>query len=380
MKFLSAIPLPLRVVGLFLLVVLAYSAIGPMVGALLLPVVILLWVVIITTLMYEFGWLNALSNVPVISGFLGFMTNRAAVSETDQASSQETGPRGELSDEDRARLYESGSSALRNMVGFTDVEAEIHERFIKLAQSNPDNPFATQSPAVIAIFSGPRGVGKTTAARATAQMLAGCKALNTAKFVVLKSSDLRSGEYSGATDLGTKKAQEAINGALLLDDADWLLQSDPYGGDQGPGVDLGMAILDVARQHERKVFIAATMSSEAAEKLSRHEDHGRWLGKLTRRNIDFHAPDENTLLEVLQNQLSGAGWSLEDSAAENTAKRLLLEQAERAGDSFDNAEACRRTAESLMETARQEYDSSDSALQRRIIKRNIVTIVDEELE
>jgi len=349
-------------------------------GALLMPVMILLWLVVLTTLMYEFGWLNALSNVPVVSGFLGFMTNRAAVSDSAQAPPQETGPRGELSDEDRARLYESGSSTLRSMIGFADVEAEIHERFIKVAQANPDNPFATQSPAVIALFSGPRGVGKTTAACATAQMLAGCKALSTAKFVVLRNSDLRSGEYSGATDLATKKAEQAIDGALLLDDADWLLQSDPYGGAQGPGVDLGMAILDVARQHERKIFIVATMSSTGAEKLSRHEDHGRWLGKLTRRNIEFHAPDENTLLEVLQKQLSGAGWSLEDNAAESSAKRLLLEQAERAGDSFDNAEACRRTAESLVETARQEYDSSDSALQQRIIKRNIVTIVDEELE
>ena len=82
----------------------------------------------------------------------------------------------------------------------------------------------------------------------------------------------------------------------------------------------------------------------------------------------------------MQNHLGSAGWSLEDSATANSAKRLLLEQSERAGDSFDNLEACRRTAESLIETARQEYDSSDGALVQRVIKRNIATLVDEELE
>ena len=216
MKFLSAIPFPLRLVAIFLLMVFAYKLIGPLLGTLLFPLVIILWLLVITTLMYEFGWLNVLSGVPAVSGFLGFMTNRAAVSDADQASAQNTGPRGELSDEDRAKLYENASNSLRGMVGMADVEAEIHERFIKVAQANPDDPFATQSPAVIALFTGPRGVGKTTAARATAQMLAGCNAVSTAKIVVLRDSDLRSGEYSGATDLGTKKALEAVDGACLL--------------------------------------------------------------------------------------------------------------------------------------------------------------------
>ncbi len=380
MKFLSAIPLPLRMVAIFLVVVIAYKAFGSLSGSILLPLMILLWVVVITTLMYEFGWLNPLAGVPVISGFLGFMTRRAAIAGADAAANESAGPRGELSDEDRATLYENASSVLRTMTGFTDVEAEIHERFIQVAQANPDNPFATQAPAVFAVFSGPRGVGKTTAARATAQMLAGCKALQTAKIITLRNSDLRSGQYSGATDLGTKKAQEAVGGTLLLDDADWLLQDDPYGGTQAPGVDLGLAILDVARQHERKIVIIATMSAEAAAKFAKHEDHSRWLGKLTRRSVEFTGLDEGNLLEVLQSHLSTAGWSLEDKATASSVKRLMLEQSDRAGESFDNAEACRRTAETLMETAQQEYDPADAALQQRIIKRQIVTIVDEELE
>lgn len=370
MRFLSAVPLPLRLILVFLLIVMTYKILGSGLSLILLPLMLVLCALTVTTLMYEFGWLNWVSGMPVLAGFYGFMTNR-------QGSQSDEGSRGELSDEDRLRLYEKGASSLRSLIGAEAVEAEIYERFVYVAKDNPDQPFATQAPAVLGIFAGPRGVGKTTTVNATAHLLAGCNALLTSKIVTLRDTDLRSGQYSSATALGTQKAKEAIDGALVLDDADWLVQEDAYGS--ASGVDLGIAILDVILQYKGRIWIALTISHQCLEKLLNDPGHNRWLGKLTIKTIRFEHFEEEVLSKVLEQHLSRSGWTLEDESTKQAALRLLKEKADRAGPSFDNAEACRRAAESLMEIATQEYTQEDALRSKKSISREIVTIVDEEL-
>ena len=378
-KAIAAIPLPLKIAAGVLVVLLLYKLLSLIAGSALLLIVIFLWLLVLLTIMYELGWINKLAEVPVLSKFLGFLSGRNAQSEPNNVAAETTDPKGKLSPEERDRLFQDGNTLLDGLSGAEAIRSSILQRFIEPAQSNPENPFATQSPMVCAIYEGPRGVGKSTAARATALMMAGCNALDTARMVVIKESDLRSGVYRSAIDLGTKKAIDALNGTLLIDDADWLVPSDNQNRTAGSaGSDVGMAILDIAAQNPKMLFLILTMSSEAAARLRSDSSHLRWLGKLTSREIKFDRLGPDILLDITQQQLATAGWKLDSESTKASLRRLLTEHSDRANNEFDNAEACRRIAEQLIETATNELD--ETSLQNRSIDTGIIRLVDEEME
>lgn len=376
MSALSAIPLPLRIVGILLLGVMAFNVFGKVAGSFIALVAVLLWLIVIITLFYEFGWLNFLAKVPLLSSFLGMLSNRKQVTEPDNLIVSEA-PRGVLDDKEREELYDSAQLELNALLGISDAKRDIDQKLVSPAQANPDNPFGTQSPALVVLFHGPRGNGKTTAALCTARSFVGLNVLESAKVITIKSTDLRGGQYGTATQLGLKKAEEAVDGTLLIDDADWLLADSPYGDDAGPGVDLGLALLEVAQRFPRRIFIALTMSTRAADRLKQDGEHARWLGKLTVRDIAFDNLDTDSLLSVLSGKLSAMGWRLEDAATENAVGRLLNELQDRRQEQFDNAEACRRVAERLVEIS---TDEQDELAANRIVSRASVRLLDDQLE
>ncbi len=372
MNTLSMIPLPLRIVGVFLIGAVLFKLVGSAMGSWIIILAILLWLTVIATLLYEFGWLNFVSNIPILNKFFGFMSNRAALAET---TAGDTGPRGKLSDEDRQRLLVEAQATLNGLLGLDDVRDQIAQRLTDPVDEDPDNPFGTQAPALVAVFAGPSGVGKTTAAMATAQILAGKSALETANIVPVRELDLRSGEFSTPAALAQTKARQAIGGTLLLENAGWLLSNDPYGG-PGPGGDFGQALLDVANQNPQKFFIAMTCSQEDAEKMGKTPSVSRWLSKLTARTVYFDDLEDNVLLDLLESRLSESGWALLDDTTAGAARRLMAGVRDRA-DSFDNAESCRRVAEVLIETARN--DSDDEDRMDRVINAEIVRLVDDQI-
>jgi len=382
MSFLAAIPWPLRAVGLLLVGLVAFKLIGAVPAALLIALAAALWVVALTALFYEAGWLNALARAPVIPAFLGFVTNRAAVARAVRAeagsAAAQAAPSGALDDAERRRLFAEAEAALDALQGVDAAREAIRTRLIDIARHDPENPFGSRAPAVLMLLSGPRGVGKTQAAHACARMMAGLGALRTAGIVTLRESDLRGGGHASATELGRAKAGEALDGALLLDDADWLLQPDPYGGGaDGPGVDIGLAILDVAQAHPRRILLLATLSAEAEARLRADPAHARWLGKLTVRSAAFGHLDDAALLAILEGHLAASGWRLENDDATRAARRLLSDLRDRAGAHFDNAEACRRTAEKLIDAAVAE---SPDAAARRVITRAVARLAEDEVE
>lgn len=376
MRFVSAIPLPLRIVGTLLLGILVMSLFRTAASSLFVVLAVLLWVLTLVVLFYEFGWLNVLSRVPLLSSFLGFLSNRRVVTDPDSVVTSDA-PRGALDDDERAAMYESAKLELESLDGIPEAKYDIENKLIVPATLNPENPFNTQSSALVAIFHGPRGNGKTTAAHCTSRMLVGTHALKIAKVVTLRSSDLRGGTYGTPTQLGLAKAEEAVDGMLLIDDADWLLAESEYGNGTSPGVDLGLALLDVTQQYPRQIFIALTMSTEGAERLKQHEGHARWLGKLTVRDVRFDNLEVDALLSVLTKQLGAMEWRFEDMSASNAATRLLEDMQRMREAHFDNAEACRRVAERLVEIASEENEDNSA---ERTINRRVVQILDDQLE
>ena len=369
------IPLPLRIVGVILIGAVLFKVIGGAMGSWMMILAILLWLTVILTLMYEFGWLNFASKIPLLNKFFGFMSNRAAVAGGAVAAS-DAGPRGKLSDEDRQKLLIEAQTTLNGLMGLDAERDQINQRILDPADEDPDNPFATQAPALVAVFAGPPGTGKTTAAVATAQILAGKSVLETANIVTVRELDLRSGNFGSAANLAQTMARQAIDGTLLIENAGWLLANDPYGG-PGPGGDFGEALLDVVNQHPQRILIMMTCTDEEAEKMGRTPTISRWLGKLTTRTVFFDDLADDTLLDLLETRLSDVGWALLDDDAAAGARRLMAGVRERA-DLFDNAESCRRVAETLVEAARN--DGRDEDKTDRVIHGDIVRMVDDQIE
>lgn len=372
---LRAIPLPLRIAAIALLLLAAYGLMGKAASSFFVVLAILLWSLTLIVWMYDQGWLNPLARVPALSTFLGFMSNRAAITASLPTSDDNPAPPGELDDAERRRLYGAAQEALSSLHGNEESRSLIFQRIIEPAAANPDNPFSSNAAAMVILIAGPRGVGMTTAAQAVANLLTGVGALATAKIILVRPTDLRGGKFSSAIDLAQAAASEAIGGTLLIDDADWLLDKEDYRGPQG--IDFGSTVVDVLRQAPGETVVIATMSKETLQRLEEDSAHARWLGKLARRKIVFDDLDDDALLDVLFSSLEAMNWRFENDDVAQAARRQLAELRDRKGKAFHNAEACRRAAELLVEITTEEFPD---LAEQRVINREVVRLADEEME
>ena len=266
MGVLKSIPLPLRIAALALLGLLIYGLLGSALSPLLVPLAIVLWSLSLLAWMYDQGWLNPIARVPGFSNFFSFMTNRSQVM-AQPANRDQTAPPGELDDADRRKLYQAARENLAALRGNEDARDQIFQRILEPARANPDNPFASNAPAAIVFIAGPRGIGKTTTAQAIAQLLVGAGAIKTAKIVTVRPTDLRGGEFSSAIELSRAKAKAARGGTLLIDDAEWLLSPDPYGGHSSPGLDFGITLVDLMRQWPGETLVICTLDEQSLGRL-----------------------------------------------------------------------------------------------------------------
>ena len=327
---LSAIPLPIRVVAGVLLIFLLFRLIGGH-GDLLLILAGVLWAVVLISLLYESGPLARLGALPGVGWLLDRVTNRTGAPPPSSAgaapgrSAKSQQPRGGLSDEDRARLLNEARATLEEIVGQSEACDTIETRLFQPARASTGktSAFGTRAPAVIVAISGQRGLGADEIARAIAKGYAGHGALKRAHVVALHPHDIRAGT-SQVNKAVTSKAEEAIGGTLLLEDADWLLDPDPYGGSTGPGVEAGLAILDVARRHHQSFLIVATFEDGGDNRLRNDSGHDRWLGRLTMHSVRLKPLDDDDLLVVLRRELEAIGCPL-DPDADRSARALLRE-------------------------------------------------------
>lgn len=376
MKALSAIPLPIRIGLGFVLPLLLVQVLAPY-ATLLVWCAALLWLLTAVSLFYRHGLLSGLARVPVLSGLLDGLTGgrpRAATagSGPSRPTVAEDAVGGALSEEARNRLYADGRTRLASLVGVDDALDAIEHRLVDVARAAAgagDKGFGSKAPALVALLSGPRGVGKSEAARAISEIYAGLGSLETAKIVRLREQDVKNA-YGAGGDAARARAEEAVGGTLLLDDADWLL-SDPA------GADAGLSILDVATEHHQRMLVLVVLSARGERALRADADHARWLGKLTVRTVSFPALSDDALLEILARQLDHLDAEL-DPAALPAARSLLRDARARAQDAFDNAVACRRVAEVLVEIAMGRADP-DGGPGRWIVTRDDLRIAAETL-
>ena len=343
--------------------------------------------IVLLALFYESGPFGRLGGLTGVGWLLDRVTNRTTAPPPSSTSASPgtreppRQPRGTLSDEDRARLLVEAHSTLEGIVGQEEACALIETLLFEPARTSTDDTpaFGTRAPAVIVAISGQRGLGAEEIARAVAKGYAGHGALKRAHVVALRSHDLRSG--TSPVKAVTAKAEEAIGGTLLLEDADWLLDPDPYGGSSGLGVEAGLAILDAAQRQPQSFLVVATFGEGTDNQLRNDSAHDRWLGRLTMRSVRLKPLDDDELLVVLQRELEAIGCPL-DGEAHRSARALLREVRENRGSNFDNAEACRRIAEQLSsaETEMALEDgierTADASTPRSISQRHVRRVQD----
>lgn len=378
-SILQSIPLPLRIAAGGVLLLAIYGLMGKASSSIFTIVAVLLWTLTLVVWVYDQGWLNPLARVPVLSRVLGFISNRDLVIANTPgiANGQPQPPPAELDDAERRRLLSAAQESLASLRGNDAAREDIFRRIVDPAIASPKNPFSTNAPATLVLIAGPRGIGKTSVAHAIAHILTGAGALKTARITTVIPTDLRGGEFSSVIELARAKAIAARGGALLIDDAEWLLSPDPYGGQHSPGVDFGVTIVDVLREAPGETVVIGTMNEETLGRLKEDAEHVRWLGKLGRREIVFGDLDNDALLDVLESSLAAMNWRLMNEEVGQAARRMLADLRDRKGASFDNAEACRRTAETLVEIATEERPD---LAEKRVISREIVRLAEDELE
>lgn len=377
MKALSAVPLPIRIGLGFVLPLLLVQVLAPY-ATWLVWAAVLLWSLTAVSLLYRHGMLSGLARVPLLSGLLDGLTNnraaRAAVGGGGPArpTAVEDAVGGALSEEARNRLYADGRTRLASLVGIDEALETIEHRLIDVARTaagSGDKGFGSKAPALVVLLAGPRGVGKTEAARAISEVYAGLGSLETAKIIRLREQDVKS-VYGAGGDAARSKAVEAAGGTLLLDDADWLL-TDPN------GADVGLSILEVATEHHQRMLVLVILSSRAERALRADAAHARWLGKLTVRTVSFPALSDDALLAILSDQLHHLDAEL-DPAALPAARSLLRDARARGQEAFDNAIACRRIAELLVEIAMGRSDP-EGGPERWVITRDDLRTAEESL-
>lgn len=379
MTLLRAVPLPLRIAAIFLLGLVLFQLVGKMPSTLLVSAAIAFWSVALVTWVYDQGWVNALARVPGVSGALGFLTNRKALSgpETRTSAERTVAPPGELDESERQALFAKAQQSLAALHGNNAAKEIITQRIVAPARENPENPFGSSAPSTIIMIAGPRGVGKTTLAHTLANLLVSVGAIKTASVVTVRPTDLRTGEFASAIELSRSKTKSAKKGTLLIDDADWLLADDPYGTADTPGGDFGVTLVETASDTLDAALVVATMSVETLGRLKEDAQHSRWLGKLARREVVLQDLDDEGLLAVLESELGNADWHIESEEAATAARRMLSDLRDRKTPNFDNAIACRRAAEKLVEITTEDFEEK---ARKRVIGREAIRVADEEME
>jgi ATPase family associated with various cellular activities (AAA) len=388
MKLLSALPFPVRLVLLALGGVVLFKFLSGH-GFLLIVLSIVLWAFVLLGLFYAAGYLNAFSRVPLVSSALGFLTAQPAGAASPAAAGASGGQpvrsasappaaERELSDSEREKCLAEAEAIFESLIGIDDAVATIDQRLLEVARNTKvrgNKGFGFAAPALLVILAGPPGVGKTDSARAIAKLYAGAGILKTGKLITLRERDVKGGYGSSAGDGTLALAKEALDGALLLDDADWLVESDPT-FNTTPGVDVGLAILDVAQEHPQRLLLLATMSAAAERKLRQDERHARWINRLTVRTITFDGLGDSDLLELLLRQLDRHGTTI-DPEAETAAVNLIQDARKKTGEErFDNAEACRRLAEELVAAKLARLGTEGGGQEQVITRTDIRQVLD----
>jgi hypothetical protein len=229
--------------------------------------------------------------------------------------------------------------------------------------------FGTHAPAVVLVFYGPRGTGKSRLARLSAQLLYGVGAIKRPDIVDLSQDAVLSYGTLDAKAIA-ETLQRSLDATLLLDDCDWLIEDTPDGRASNLGVQILSQITAFAERNPGRLLIICVASEAAGKPLATDSSLRLWRGKVDLRGIPFGHIDDGALSLNFERFLVQKRIRLTPDATKQ-AKRIFAVWRGSDGKNFRNLHAVRELS-----------DKAFTAMSRRAIEQGsaaaeaMVTIAD----
>lgn len=336
------IPWPLLAAGTLILIALLSTLISA-IQPLLAFAAVMSWLLLGTSIVYRAGYAPWLSQVPYLSTLLYALVSSGTHDEGADADQRalpdDPAERSRVGTEAQAILSELlGQEQMREAVrGLLTIAEETARR--GLAGLGADR-------AAIILMYGPRGTGKSTAARALADLLFASGASGLRK--VIECEAPADAALPSTSDREWRaRLEQSIDGVLLVDDADWLDRTNELGGSK-LSAQLFRLVDQYGTKHRGRVIVLITTTSAGPsvvpEFLGDHETE-RLLDRHRVFVVPFASLADAHLLSIFRSRLASRHGLGLAPGAEADAERLLREERKTRGDEFENAEAARRLAE-----------------------------------
>jgi DNA polymerase III delta prime subunit len=333
MALLSAIPWPLRIALFLVAGLLLFQLVGSL--PLWLPVIlaVILWVTVLAGLIHERGRIPGLSGMPLLRRILDRLTNRPAAAPTAP-------PR--LDAAARARLLAQAERELDALEGIDTARAIIAEKLLDPARRRGADTFSSGLSGTLILLSGPPGIGKSAAAKALGLALTGLGAVAGDNREILHSDDMRARAGVDFGETARLAAERAIDGILIVEDAGFLVESEPH-ATSPRGVHFGHGLLAVVKDHPNRIVIILTLSDTEAARLVNDKAHRPWLSEFAQIEIPFEALPDEVLVEQCAANLERQGWELAEEVRPRIGQ-MIRDLRRRDGDGFDNRKAALQLA------------------------------------
>jgi DNA polymerase III delta prime subunit len=243
----------------------------------------------------------------------------------------------------RRHRLEEAQRNLAKLKGIEESKDIVQSNLLDLierARQQGKSGFGVRADGVVLILSGPKGVGKTTYAELLEPLLYGLGALYKDTLIRFSQSDLSAGQstYQVALD----KAHNALDGMLLVDDADWLLEKEAWGG--SPGIEVGRTLSEVTKNYPHRLFMVLVLSaSETANRLLNDEAHQNWLNSFYKVEAEFDYLSDEVLFNLLTEYLAEDGLQMpsDPKPTERALRSGIANLNRQMGEQFNNTHAMR---------------------------------------
>ncbi len=222
---------------------------------------------------------------------------------------------------------DQGMDVIRALHGLDTVRFELENLFATYSAA-PSGGGDVRKGTLILLL-GPRGTGRSTVARSLALMLYGEGLIKNPDPVVIEADEARAIGHADIFSTFQAKAVEAVDGVLLLDNAEWLTE--------GAGAIVGRTISKVSDEYPHRLTVVLVGKTGLREELFRNQEtRSAWFSRLSSREVIFPALDTQALGAILAETARRNGVRLSDGVHQKMVS-VLADQSRR--DGFENAVA-----------------------------------------